>query len=164
MPYASETDIEAIIAQSGDVGAGTAPNTTQVASILDQVAGEMNACLSARSIPVPFVSDGSGAQAAFATYLLAVNAWGAAAQVLKSRYPDTVGPDETPAYAYWEKKYQQALAALKGGFTIPSTVTSAVDAGANVAPTTYNVQAPDDDIDLGSRAQPAFSRQMSRDW
>lgn len=45
----------------------------------------------------------------FRTYLGAIASWGVAAQILKASFPEATGPGESPAYAYWEKKYQEAL-------------------------------------------------------
>lgn len=162
MAYTTETEVEGLVVNAGDgFDATSAPTTAQLAVISDEIASEMDAHLSARGLSVPFVSDGSGEQDAFATFLSAVNAWGAAASALKSRFPDALGPGETPAYAFWEKKYQQALDDIDAGIAVPSSVSSSASIA---APSTMNTKYPDEDADLGARANPSFRRSMVDEW
>jgi hypothetical protein len=161
MAYTTEVEVEALVANAGDFGAATKPTSDQLTVIIDEIASEINTHLAARGITVPFVSSGSGEQDEFATFLSAVNAWGATASALKSRYPDVFGPGEIPAYAFWEKKYQAALDDIDEGVGIPTSVASSA---AIASPSTMNTRNPDENEDLGLRANPSFLRSMVEDW
>lgn len=152
MAYCTASDIQELIAKFS-LTASSTPNTTQVADIIDQIAGEIDSVLSAQGVTVPATTPSE-----FTKMLEALNAYGAAAGVLKSMFPDSTGAGETPAYQFWETRYRNGLAALKDGSMIPNAVVGT--STGYLAPSTYFLNNPDteDDIDLGTAGEPFFTR------
>mgnify|MGYP005813734273 CR=1 FL=1 len=160
MAYAATADIQAVVAQF-TIDSNSVPTTTQVGLLRDQIEGQINALLAAKGITVPFATDSSADQDAFAAFLKHLSAFGAAAATLKAMFPDASGPGETPAYAFFQSGYKDGLAMLQDGTGIPLSLS---EAATTIAPSTMNTRNPDDDEDLGDRANPTFERPMSKEW
>ena len=146
MSYASLSDTQGLIAKF-PVGATSKPNTAEANSIIDDVSNEIDTRLAGAGYTVPITTP---------DYLLgwckALNTYGAAAAILKSMFPDSVGTGETPAYAFWESRYKDGLTAL-------TTTEAAGGIGAAyVAPSTYLTRNPDSEEALGDIAEPFFTR------
>lgn len=152
MTYAATADIQARVAQF-TISATSKPTTTQVGLIQGDISHDINVALGSKGITTPFADDGSE----FYDWLGAVEAWGTTAELLKSMFPNATGPAETPAYAYYEKRYQAAIKGILDGSLIPSTVsTSALRAS------TYFTRNPDSNEDLGDIAEPSFK--VDKKW
>ncbi len=149
MPYAELSDVQALLAKFS-IGGTTKPTVTQATAIIRDVSAEVDAALAGAGFAVPVT-----APAWFVNYLGLVNQYGAASAILKAMFPDVSGPDETPAYAFWESRYQKALAALRNGSAIPPGLAAG---SAQVTPSTYFTRNPDEEEDLGEIAEPFFKR------
>lgn len=148
MSYATITDVQDLIAQF-PITTTSKPNTTQVTAIIADTSNEIDVRLSGAGFAVPVTTPGF-----FLAWLKRLNAYGAAAAVLKSMFPDAVGPGDTPAYAFWEERYQAGLKAITDGTVSPEGWA----AGANqVMPSTYFTRNPDAEEVLGDIAEPMFS-------
>jgi len=130
------------------IGASTKPTTTQATSFVDEIDAEINVLLEKHSVTTPVTSP-----AAFLTWLGNVSANGATATVLKSMFPDATGPGETPAYSFFEKRYQDALKELRAGDVIPASLLESED---DAGPSTYFTRNPVDEEDLGGISEPYF--------
>lgn len=147
MAYAVIADVQDLVAQF-TIDANSKPSVSQATTILNDTSDEINARLAARGLTTPVTSPAS-----FLRALALLNAYGAAAAVLKSMFPAAVGPNETPAYAFWEKRYQDGLAAIGDGSMIPPDAAS----NANVIdPSTYFTRNPDTEEPIGAIAEPMF--------
>lgn len=149
MAYADLDDVQGLIAK-WPVGTTTTPTIDQATAIIGDVSYEIDAALSANGIAVPITTP-----AWFTGWLSLANQYGAAAAILKSMFPGQSGPDETPAYAFWESRYQKALKGIKDGSLIPPGLATNE---ATVAPSTYLTRNPDTEEDLGDIAEPFFKR------
>lgn len=147
MSYGTMADVQELIAQF-TIGVTSTPTTTQATAIITDISNEIDVALSAAGVTVPVTTP-----AYFLDWLGLLNAYGAAAAVLKSMFPGTTGPDETPAYAFWEARYQDGLKTIRNGSGIPAGTT----AGANaVMPSTYLTRNPNSEEALGDIAEPLF--------
>ena len=127
------------------------PSSAQLSTINTQMSNEIDVALSASGVAVPVTSP-----AAFLGWLVLLNAYGAAAAVLQSMFPDGSGPaNARESVAFWEKRYQTGLAGIKDGSLIPPDALT--NAGA-LAPSTYFTRNPDDEEDIGALADPFFRR------
>ncbi len=150
--YANLKDVQTLIPKI-NMGATTSPTAVEVDKILVSTSSEIDSRLAAQGYTVPATSpDG------FLTYLGLVCSYGAAAAILKGLFPDAVGAGESPAYAFWEKRYQAELQRLESGVAIPTTLS----AGSGLKPRTYLTEHPDltDDVDLGTAGEPFFNRRQ----
>ena len=155
MPYALFQDLQDMIAKYS-VSAATRPDTTQATAIIADISNEIDVALSAAGVAVPVTTP-----TFFLDWLGRLNAYGAAAAVLKSMFPDAVGPGDTPAYAFWDNWYQRGLDGIRDGSLIPGSVVTG-GAGANfVLPSTYLTRNPDENEDIGVIAEPIFTLRKS---
>ena len=152
MTYAVIADVQGVIPKWILDGSST-PSNAQATAIIDAVSEEIDTVIAARGITVPVA-----APAHFLAGLVMLNVYGGAARVLRAMFPDATGPGETPAYAYWEKQYDEGIAGLKNGSAIPASVEAA---GVYVDPSTYFTRNPDTEEDLGEIAEPTFRRGMT---
>lgn len=150
MSYCDEAAVESRMAKF-PITATSKPNQTQVLSQIEDIGGEIDSALAARGVTVPVEGPPR-----FLRKLKALNAYGAAAGVLKSMFPDTVGADETPAYAFWERRYRDGMAELKDGSGIPDTVIGTTSG--YVAPSTYFTNNPDTEVEDGDISGSFFTR------
>lgn len=152
MPYATEVKVESMMAQFALDGT-TSPDSTQVAAIITDVDAELDVVLAAQGVTTPVT-----APADFLSWVTGIASIGVTARVLRSAFPDVTGPGEQPAYRYWQKLYDTALAGIKDGSMIPPTVS----AGGAISPSTYFIRNPDAEEDLGDIAEPKFK--MAKDY
>lgn len=145
MAYSVETDVEALVAKF-TVDGSSKPNSTQVSAIIDMVDADIDVALAASGVTTPVTSP-----TAAMNWLKKVSAEGTAAMVLKSMFPDVVGPAETPAYAFWEKRYRESLKMIQN-----MTFLSSIFGNSLVYPGTYLTRNPDQEEDIGTIAEPQF--------
>ena len=147
MAYATEADVEALMAQV-TISATTSLTSTELAIIIDDVAGEIDTALASQDVVVPVTAP---------TYVLnwleGVNSMGATARALRSLFPDVAGMGEQPAFAFWQRLYDNALKGIRDGSMIPPDLARS---DTSVAPSTYLTRNPDDELDLGDIAEPFF--------
>lgn len=103
MSYATTVTVQGAMAKFV-ISGSTQPTSTQVQAMIDGIAAEINSHLASVGYTVPVTTPDY-----FLAYLGELNTWGAVASVLKSMFPSATGPAETPAYAFWEKRYQAGL-------------------------------------------------------
>lgn len=147
MSYAVIGDVQELIAQF-PLSASSAPTTAQATQITTDISNEIDVTLSGAGFSVPVA-----APQYFVDWLGLLNGYGAAAAVLKSMFPNAVGPGETPAYAFWEARYQEGLKAIRDGTIDPP---EAADNANFVLPSTYLTRNPDSEEPLGAIAEPLF--------
>lgn len=127
--------------------AGTAPTLTDLEGIIDGIAAQIDTVL--QSAGVATVPVTSAVNSAFHAYLVQVNVWGAAAEHLQAAFPEATGPGENPAYAFFERRYREALAAFRKGQDIPAALLG----GSNdPAPSSYFTRNPEEEEKLGDLA------------
>lgn len=146
MSYAVIADLQDLIAQF-PISVSSTPTTPQATTILTDISNEIDTRLSGRGILVPVTTPTS-----FVRALALLNAYGSAAAVLKSMFPGAVGPGETPAYAFWEKRYQDGLANIVELIPVDAVVNAAW-----IEPSTYLTRNPNVEESLGDIAEPLFS-------
>jgi hypothetical protein len=165
--YCSLAQVQELMAGVGQNAAfsgSTAPKDTQVTDMMAGVAAEIDMHLSSVGYTVPATTP-----AEFVVWLAQVNADGAVARVLKSAFPNSIvsqnGGPVIPAYAYYEKKYQDALRAIDERTVSPAGAS----VGSAMLARTYLTDNPLNtgndgadgfqDADWGQADQPAFSMQ-----
>lgn len=147
MPYAVIGDVQELIAQY-PLSVSSAPTTAQATQIVLDISNEIDVMLSGAGFSVPVTTPSY-----FVDWLGLLNGYGAAAAVLKSMFPNAVGPGETPAYAFWEARYKEGLKAIADGTISPPESPS----NANfVLASTYLTRNPDTEEALGDIAEPMF--------
>ena len=151
MTYADAADVNRLIAKFPP-GAATAPTETQATELITEIDNEVNVALSSVGVTVPVTTP-----AYFLDWLGLVVAYGAAAAILKSMFPQSAGTsDANPSiYAFWERRYRDALKQIRSGDAIPDEITAG---GLYAAPSTYFTRNPDEEEDLGDIAEPFFKR------
>lgn len=149
MSYATLAETQQLISK-WTLGATTTPTATQAQAIVDEISYEVDAKLAAGNVSTIPVTE----PAYFLGYLKLVNMYGAAAAILKSMFPASVGAGETPAWAFWESRYQKALKALEDGSALPPGVTTSV----RISPSSYGTRYPLEDAEIGVNAEPFFKR------
>lgn len=149
MAYGSITDLQDLIAQF-TIGASSKPNTTQATAIIADISNEIDVALTSVGVTVPVTTP-----AYFLDWLGRLNAYGAAAAVLKSMFPDATGPGDTPAYAFWNDWYQRGLATILDGSVVPTVIVTP-GSGTFVLPETYLTRNADEELATGDIAEPLF--------
>jgi len=148
MAYATQAATQGLMAKFA-LSPSSTPTDAQATAIITSTSSEIDVVLATRGLTVPLT-----APQYFVDYLADVNEWGAAAAILKSMFPGSTGPSETPAWAFWEKRYQDALKGLKDGSLIPADVVPT--GNAVIAASTYLTNNPDTEVYLGVVAEPMF--------
>jgi hypothetical protein len=128
----------------------TTPSDTQAEAIVDEISFEIDAKLASVGVSVIPATDPSY----FVGWLKLLNMYGAAAAILKSMFPASVGAGETPAWAFWESRYNKGMKSLEDGSAIPPGIASS----SRVTPSAYGVRFPQEDAVLGPNAEPFFKR------
>ncbi|KKL83979.1 hypothetical protein LCGC14_1969340 [marine sediment metagenome] len=107
MTYAVEADVQERMARIAisDVSKVT---SSQVTDIEAQIAAEIDSLLDYKGVSVPVTSPDW-----FVTRLQGLSADGTTSIVLKSFFPEAVGPGESPAYAFYESRYRRGLKMLE---------------------------------------------------
>lgn len=147
MAYCDTDDAQALLPKF-TLSASTKPTTTQVTQFCDDISAEVDIYLARAGVTVPVTTPTT-----LMTWLRKVTADGVAAMTLKAMFPDQLGPAETPAYAFFEKRYQDALKLMKDGDFISSIVGTSSDL---LDVSTYFTRNPDEEEELGEIAEPIF--------
>lgn len=147
MAYCTSSDVQALLPKF-TLSATTKPNTTQVTQFCDDVSAEVDIYLARGGVTTPVTTPTT-----LVTWLRKVAQAGTAALTLKAMFPDQLGPAETPAYAFFEKQYQDALKLMKDGDFISSIVGTSSDL---LDVSTYFTRNPDEEEELGEIAEPLF--------
>ncbi len=151
--YTTLDNVRGLMAQF-TISATTKPTETQAQVIVDETADEINAKLASAGVTTVPVTTPTY----YTGWLGRVNAYGAAAAILKSMFPAAVGAGETPAWAFWEKRYQEALTKIGSGDGIPPEILS----GARIRPSSYFTRYPTEEVDLSqSNSEPFFRRRKT---
>jgi len=156
MAYCALIDVQALNARRNNntvYGASTVPTATQVTALIVQIAAEIDTILAAQSIATPVT-----APASFVSFLLNLNARGAAALADMAAFPESDGGPgaSTHGQTLW-KLYQQGLDGLKDGTAIDPAVS---DSGQEPTAETYLTENPDNDPyadGFSDGEQPVFS-------
>lgn len=147
--YANTDDVNVLMGPHR-ISETTKLNLTDLQKLLANVDADINTRLVAFGVSVVPVVD-----PAFKLYLKTIETWSAAAQAFKIQFPEAVGPGEQPAYAYWEKRYQEALKMLTsvGSGLIPEDLM-----GTTGQASSYFTRNPDEEEELGDLAgRPHFT-------
>lgn len=150
MPYTTRASVEGLIAQVA-INSSAKPTPTQVDDIIAGVSSEIDTYLSTRVHILPVVAPDY-----FVAWLKTLNNYGAAAQILKSAFPSTVGAGEIPAWGFWKSLYDSGIKAILSGDVIPASVE--VGATDRIQPATYFTRNPNAEESLGDIAEPWFKR------
>ncbi len=140
------TDTDAVNGVLGDHAAtsSSVPTLTQLAEIIDDVAAQIDTCLQSVGVASIPVTDTD-----FARTLKSVNNYGARAQFLKGMFPEATGPGENPAFAFWQKLYDDIIEGWKdpeGPFGLP---TGLLGGPGDADPSTYFTRNPNEEEILG---------------
>ena len=150
MAYSTVTDVAALLPPVQQATGATwfAPLTlAQVEAIGTGIAAEIDARLAGCGYTTPVTSP-AGALA----YLLAVETWGWAAAIQRSRFRDQHAANTESAWKFWQEKYTLALTGLC------DWAEGAIGSVAAVhLPTSYWTVNPDTDPDLGANAEPTIT-------
>ena len=151
MAYAVLADVQALFPKF-TVGAATKPTDTQAGVIITDVSAEIDSVIAGAGYAVPVT-----APAWFLDALKLLNAYGAAAAVLRSMFPDRAGAGEASAALeiFYAAQYNRGLRRLASGESIPPGLAAGA---AQVTPSTYFTRNPDEEEDLGDIAEPFFKR------
>lgn len=114
MSYCNLSDVQALNAKRV-YGATSTPTATQVLTLIDQVATEIDMVLSVRGYTVPVTTAGT-----LLSFLKTLNAQGAAALAEQAMFPETGEPGATPHWKMLWAIYQGWIKDLKAG-VIPET-------------------------------------------
>src|SRR3972149_4389188 len=115
MAYAARSDVQGLIAKF-TLGASSKPTDTQATTIIAQVSAEIDSVIAGAGYAVPVT-----APAWFLDALKLLNAYGAAAAVLRSMFPDRAGAGEASAALeiFYASQYNRGLRRLASGESIP---------------------------------------------
>lgn len=140
MPYATLDLVQSLIA-SYKIGTNSSVTPAQVNTMIAAVSSEIDAVLGGAGVTTPVTTP-----VGFVSHLSLLNAYGTAAMVLKSAYPEASMAGSAPAYLFWETRYQNGLKALRAGQDIPDEGgTTSTD----ILPSSYFTRNPDEEEDLG---------------
>lgn len=151
-PYTTNADVLKLFARI-PFDEQTKPTETQIDDIIVDTSAEIDIVLATAGYAVPPTGT-------LLAYVAVLCGYGVAAQVLKSAFPESTqsqnGGPVIPAYAFWEKRYQDGLKLLLTGDLIdPDAPISGSEA--SVRPSTYNTRNPDVEEAVGTIAEPMFT-------
>ena len=137
MKYTTLSAVLLRLGKNGDLTSSTSPTLTEAATIHEGISADVDAALAMGGSSVPVTSP-----TALVSWLGAVEAWGACAEILKVRFQDISGVNTEGAWSFYEKRYADSLEQIRKG-------NAATLAGDGVRPQTYFTRNPDEDEDLG---------------
>lgn len=146
MAYTTTDGVNGVLGDHAATSSST-PTVTQLSAMIDGINSQIDTCL--KSVGVASVPVSSGTDSVFATFLGEVNKWGAAAEFLKGMFPEATGPGENPAFAFWQKKYDDVIKGWKdpdGPFGLP---TGLLGGPGDADPSTYFTRNPNEEEILG---------------
>lgn len=151
MAYAALSDVQGLLAKF-TIGTQSKPTATQAETIITQINAEIDAVIAGQGYAVPVT-----VPAWFLNALKLLNAYGAAATVLRSMFPDRAGGDDnaTAMEAYYAGEYHRGLRRLMTGEGIPPGL---VAGSSQATPSTYFTRNADEEEGLGDIAEPFFKR------
>ena len=129
---------------------GFQPLTSANASdIMDGIAADIDGRLAGYGFSVPVTSPATATE-----YLLSVNVWGAVAEIQKAQFRSGTGPNTEGAWAFYEKRYRDALAGLR------DWAEGVLGVGTGIMPGSYTLRYPDEDVSQGANADSLMSVKM----
>ena len=143
MAYTDTTGVNGVLGPHAATSS-TAVTLDQLTTMIDGIAAQIDTVLKGAGVAAVPVT--GGLDSTFNTFLVEVNKWGAAGEYLKGLFPEAVGPGESPAFAFWEKKYQDTLKAWREGKDLPAGLLSGPN---DPGPSTYFTRDPDEEETLG---------------
>lgn len=165
MSYTSLTSVQALMArinQNAAFSSATAPTSTQITTMITDLSAEIDMTLASVGYTVPVTAAGT-----FLTYLGLVCQYGVVAEVLKAMFPESTanpnGGPVIPAWAFWEKRYQDALTKLGTRKIVDPTAPMSSDSLARSYLTDYPDNSGADGNDgftgpaFGQGDQPVFA-------
>lgn len=142
MPYATLELVQSLIAVY-KIGSQSSVTVNQATHMVNAVSSEIDGVLSGAGLSTPVTTP-----AGFIAHLSLLNAYGTAAMILKSAFPEAAMAGSAPAYAFWEERYQSGLKALRAGKDIPTGVDSGIIEN-DILPSSYFTRNPDTEEELG---------------
>lgn len=140
MSYATLSRVQNLLGAI-TINSTTTVTTTMATQMVDDTSDEIDTVLSGLGFTTPVTAPDS-----FLNRLALLTCYGAAAMILKSAYPEQNGPGMNPAYAFWEKRYQDGLNLLRKGKDIPPIVANTDSSN---LPSSYFTRNPDEEETLG---------------
>jgi len=156
MAYSTTAEINRILGPHA-VTATTPVTTTDVDALRATISGVIDGELSALGVSTVPV-----ANAVVMATLAGIESWGVTAQVLKALFPEATGPGEQPAFAYWQKLYDEAMKGLSkmvAGWAKGGLVTTT---GAKVV-SGYFTEHTEDEAELGDLEGASLFKVDSKD-
>ncbi len=141
MAYCAISDVQELVPKF-TFDASSKPTLTQVTSLLDKVAADIDAALQGRGIATPVTSP-----TYLVNWLKNLNALGVAYRAMQGMFPSTAEKDALPAWQTYRKDYKEGLKAIEDG-----KLPSALETGGQVA----SNYTEDDDQD--NYPDPAFRK------
>lgn len=115
MSYTDETGVVGLLSRLYNAAGFTTttyPTETQLTELILETSAEIDMALGSVGYTIPVTTPASAV-----SWLKAICNYGAAAEALKSAFPESIqstnGGPIVPAYAFWEKRYQDALAMIR---------------------------------------------------
>lgn len=155
MTYATFDEVKGKIPKH-PIDTTTTPNTTQATTIHAEVSGELNLVLANKGVGIPFISDGSAVQDAFADSLQGWEAHGACARILKAMFGGSVGANQEAAWSFHLDIWEKAIKGLLDGSLLPIGIGAT---GSKITPTSLPVDFPETMPDDNVIGTPRFSVQ-----
>ena len=108
--YCTLDDVYPLISALGELSSTTKPSEAQGNALVAACASEIDGVLAAKGYELPII-DGDAL-----AYLAMVNSYGAAAMLLKAKYPvDTGAGSDAGAAGFWTVRYTACLDAIRAG-------------------------------------------------
>jgi hypothetical protein len=149
MAYASVSDVNARLGDFDPLSGSTQPTETEAGFMLDELSGKLNAVLGARGIAVPVTTP-----TYFTDWLRGLVAGVCVSQVFAIRFPSATGADAAGWSAeYWMTEWESALKMIAEGTAVPPELT---DSGSRLLASTYLTDHPNEEVNLGTIAEPHF--------
>ena len=141
MSYTTQEAVLLRLGRNGDLTTTTSPTLAEAVQIQDGITADIDAALAIGGLSVPVTTP-----AALVSWLAAVESWGTCAEILKARFQDPSGINSEATWAFFETRYQAAIAAIRTG-------TAVTLSGSPTMPQSYFTRNPDVDEDLGDLAE-----------
>jgi hypothetical protein len=142
MPYSTNIQVNRNLGPH-TVSIDTIVTVAEVDALRTETAAQIDAVLASLNVTLP-ITPGH----ALLAYLGAVESWGVTAQALKMMFPEAVGPGESPAWAFWQKKYDDALLMLRDGVGVYQDLSDIEEMVAS----SYFTNNPETEAELGQLA------------
>lgn len=147
--YTTADRVRALCKRLPAFSASSTITTTEVEALIDDHEAEVNVALARYGYTVPVTSP-----AALETWLGKVVTEGVAAAVLKSLYQESTGPNAESAWSVWEKRYQDALKAIRSDNMVPAVTDTT--GGRGIA--SFTTDVAEDELGTGGDADAWIER------